>query len=567
MKRINHLIRQTLGLGLALALLIGSLSGVTSCKKARLFTTIDTLQGTPGQFHFFNSYTYDSALDFTVDGLLREKVPLYGFSAYYPSFSAFNEDPTQPNSKLIAVNDPLIQTEFYNFNTFQFTPATSYLVMPNYGSYDTVYSPEKNNIPNLIYYLEDIDHPYDGTCRVRFINAIASQPSVNDFNISPATGAGTSVDLPGTQTAGQFSTIANNYTSIGPGQKNVSVTLSNGYITTKMTFLPATLSNSQNYTFIMTGDLNNYLNGIQPRPRLFLYPDGDPAHTQELTLSSLSYPGNATTQAQVTVIDDAYNLPGVLTFGGGISPVQYHGVNLVFNTSTLMVSRWPVRFAGNTWTEDVGDVFDPGYPGNEPELADFRMATTTLPANAYSVQVLPNGGFSPIYDRFTYNFEQGLSYTVCMLPDNTTDQQCGVTVFQNDNSPASNLFRLRVINLLNGTAQIDVHEDSLTGPLLATAAPYGQQTDYLNLAADTRQHQLFFTTAGTTTPLFQTASTSPILLSFNGGNSGTVFVMGVMPGTPVSTADSFGPYVLYHSDASVNPYAALASQQLYFTKF
>ena len=566
MKRINHTIRQLLGLGIGIALLIGTLGGVTSCKKARLFTTIDTLQGTPGQFHFFNSFTYDTALDFTVDGLLRETVPVCAFSAYYPSFSAFNEDPTQPNSKLIAINDPVIQTEFYNFNTFQFAPATSYLVLPIYNSYDTIYSPEKNNIPALTYYLEDIDHPYDGTCRVRFINAIASQPSLDAFTISPATGAGTTVDLPGTQPAGAYSTIANNYTSIEPGVKNVSFTLNNGSVTAKFTFLPATLNNSQNYTFIATGDLGNYLNGIQPRPRLWLYPDGDPAHMQELTLSSLSFPGNASTVAQVTVIDDAYNLPGVLTFGGGLTPVQYHGVSVAFNTSTVMVSRWPVRFGGTSWSEDVGDIFDPGYPGNEPQLFNFRMATTTLPANAYSVQVLPNGGYSPIYDRFSYNFEQGLGYTVCLLPDNTSDQDCGVAVFQNDNAPANNLFKLRVINLLNGSTQIDVHEDSVTGPLLATAAPYGQQTDYLSMAPDTKQHQLFITAAGTTTPLFQDAATNPILLSFNGGNSGTVFVMGALPGTPMSTTDPFGPYVIYHSDASVNPYAALASQQLYYTK-
>ena len=566
MKRIHHTIQQFIAFGLGVALLFGSLSGVTSCQKARLFVNNDTLQGTPGQFHFFNCYTYDSVLNFTVDGLLRGKVPLYGFSDYYPSFSAFNQDPTQPNSKLLAINDPLVQTEFYNFNTFQFAPATSYLVIPNYSSYDTVRSLKKINIPTLTYFLEDIDHPYDGTCRVRYINAIASTPGISGVTLTPATGAGTSINL-SQPSSGTGATVANSYTSVGPGEKKLSISLVNGSIYARMDFLPITFNSSQNYSIIMTGDLTNYLNGLEARPRVFLYPDGDPAHTQELTLSSLTFPGNATTTAQVTVVDDAYNLPGVITFGGGITPVQYHGVNLVFNASTVMVNRWPVRFQGTSWHEDIGDGLDQSYPLDEPDLFKFRMNSVTLPANAYSVQILPNGGFSPIYNRFSYNFEQSLTYTVCLLPDLTSDQQCGVTVFQNDNSPSQNLFKLRVINLLNGSSLVDVHEDSATGPLLATGATYGQQSGYVNLPGDTKQHQLFFTRAGTTDLLFQDNTTRPILLSFNGGNSGTVFLMGAQKGTPAATTESFGPYVMYHEDASLDLYSNLTSQQLYYTPY
>src|ERR1700749_5179552 len=106
-----------------LLLWLCSTMALTGCKKDRLFTHVDSTAAVPSQFHFFNTYSYDKTLEFTVDGLPREAVPMYGFSQYYPSSSAFNLNSEQPNSRLININDPTVNTLYANApsnNTFQF---------------------------------------------------------------------------------------------------------------------------------------------------------------------------------------------------------------------------------------------------------------------------------------------------------------------------------------------------------------------------------------------------------------------------------------------------------------
>src|ERR1700744_1007182 len=129
----NILKNTTTGFVSILLLMLWLCSGMmalTGCKKDRLFTHVDSIAAVPSQFHFFNSFSYDKSLEFTVDGLPREAVQMFAFSQYYPSSSAFNLNSEQPNSKLININDPIVSTLYSNApsnNTFQFEPNSSYI--------------------------------------------------------------------------------------------------------------------------------------------------------------------------------------------------------------------------------------------------------------------------------------------------------------------------------------------------------------------------------------------------------------------------------------------------------
>lgn len=559
---IGKVLRLTGAMGVTVMLMTAGTATFTSgCRKSRLFTHIDTLQGIPAQFHFFNGFSYDSALNFSIDGKLREKVSLYHFSAYYPTSSAFNQDPTQLNGKLVAVSDPQVQTRFSGINTIQFLPATSYLVFPTYAFYDTLKSPLINTVPSLTYYPEDVETPFDGTCRVRLISLIAGTIQATSLNITPNAGAGTVLTLQETNLAGKPGNVSASYAGSQPGIKNISITMRYGNTTAKFSFLPVTLGN-RNYTFFAVGDLRNYLAGLQPRPRLFLSPDGDPSGLHELELSAVSYPGNQSTTAQVTVINGAYNLPGLLSFGditnGGI---QNPGIDASFNQTAVNVSRWPIVSSG-AGLEEAVHTTDTRYL-----TAQTRVSViTSLNPGAYKVNIVPGRGYTPIYDQFSCNLEQGLSYSICLVPDGTTAGHCSALILQNDNAPDGGQFRLRVINLMGGTSQVDVHSDSAGGAILATAVPFAQATGYISLPPGTNQHKLFVTAAGSTKPLFQTGNpVTPISMPFNGGNSGTLYLMGLLPGSPYAgNPGSFGPYVIYVSEAAINPNTAQPSLQLYF---
>ncbi len=119
------------------------------CVKNRLFTHVDSIPEVPSQFHLFNSFSYDSSLNLSVDGLLREDVKAFALSAYYPSSSAFNLNAEQPNSKLVGTADPINSALYNSSGTFQFVPQTSYILFYSYNAYDTLYTPEKTIVPKL----------------------------------------------------------------------------------------------------------------------------------------------------------------------------------------------------------------------------------------------------------------------------------------------------------------------------------------------------------------------------------------------------------------------------------
>src|ERR1700744_1257958 len=122
-------------------LLLGYTLMTVGCTKNRQFTHVDSIPEVPSQFHFFNAFAYDSSLSLSVDGLLRQNVPKFALSSYYPSSSAFNLNAEQPNRKQTPTSDPTNPPQFAATSIFQFQPLTSYLVFPLYNQYDTTLAP------------------------------------------------------------------------------------------------------------------------------------------------------------------------------------------------------------------------------------------------------------------------------------------------------------------------------------------------------------------------------------------------------------------------------------------
>lgn len=544
------------------------------CAKNRLFTHVDSIPEVPNQFHFFNAFCYDSSLSFSIDGLLRENVPAFSMSQYYPSSSAFNLNAEQPNSKLVVINDPKNTAQFFSQNTFQFEPQVSYLVYPTFPAYDTLYGPQRGSVaPTLAYIPEDVNTPFDGTARVRVLSMLAGGTSTS-MSVAPDQGAGTTLNL-NTNVYYPTPGIASSYyTSTEPGTKVIKVTV-NGSTALQLTYLPVALGN-HNYTFFEVGDAKNYLNGKEKLPALYMLQDGDPTTLKALTLSSLTYPGNASTVAAVTVINDAYNLPGLLAVGDPANPTYYTYIHVAFNQSSTTVIRWPT--AGSPPFEDIGDAYDLAMSYSPPFPAKLlgspgRTSNLQLKPGIYTVGVTPQGSFGPLYDQFTYSFEQGIGYTVYLMPNDTSATHCGAMVVQNSLAPDPAVFKLRIINVMGGAPQVDVHVGSPTGPLLASDVPYGQQTDYLSLPPTSVNQQLYVTLAGSGTVLMPTSvhPTDPnlvISMPYTAGNCATLSLMGLVPGTPYSGyGGAFGPYALYTTDSYINlnnAYSGGRPIQLYY---
>lgn len=545
---------------------------LSGCKKDdRLFTHVDSIAEVPSQFHFFNTYSYDNALSFSIDGLLRENVKQFTFSAYYPSSSAFNLNSAVANSKLININDPVnkaLYANTINNNTFQFAPNTSYVVFVNYSPYDTLRSPKQTTVPMLSFFPEDVYHAFDGTAGIRLLNTVAG--ATPQVTITPNVGQGTTGIIYAVNGGTQPTSAPATYTNTQPGLKKITLTMQPG-ITVQLNYLPVQIDNGKNYSLYAVGDIKNYLAGLEPLPKLFMVQDGEPSSLKELTLSSVSYPGNLSTTAQVTVINDAYNISGLLTFGDYLQGtlVQYQGLDVQMNQTKLNVKRWPVVAPGpGPFIEDINDAYSMTFaPGTYPLNLLQRVSTNSgITPGPYQISVLPGGSFSPNYGTFSYSFQQGLAYTLCLLPDNTTTNKCGQLILQNDQAPDSRYFRLRIINIMGGTTQVDVHTDSPSGPVIASGVAYGQDNPYINLPSSLADQNLYITAAGSSTALFQLGSkNTPISLAFKPGNSGTLYLMGLLPGTPYKgDSGSFGPYVYYNSDAYINANTVLNSAQLYF---
>ena len=551
---------------------LGTTFTLSSCQKERLFTHVDSIAPVPSQFHFFNSFPYDSVLTLSVDGLPRQNVKAGTISQYYSSSSAFNLNALQPNSKLLAAYDPMNNALFSTQAALQFKPQTSYLVFETIsGTYDTTYYPKSKLAARLNYLPEDLHHPFDGSTNIRFIN-LANGTTQASLTMSPNVGTGTSLSLQDVQsTYSTPLTIVNasdTYKSTQPGVKYFTLTLAgSGYsisYNAVFKYLPVQLDNSKVYTLIAVGDMKNYLAGLEAQPKLYLMEDDNAASLQQLKLSSLTYPANATTTASVNVVDGAYNLPGVINYTDPLGNLtQFYNTSIYFNQQSTSVYRWPILHSLGGVAEDVGDASDLTPPS---KLFGRISGNITLQPNSYFMRVLYSGSFSPTITTYNYNFQQGLNYTVCLVPNQNSTTACGVLVLQNDNLPASTFFKLRVINLMGGVPAIDVHLNSASGPILAASVPFNQPNAYATLAPNFVAQNLYITAAGSTTPLFQTGTkNTPIQLVFKAGNSGTLYLMGLLPGGPYTgDGSAYSPFVYYNNDAYTNFNSVNSNQILFY---
>lgn len=558
--------RQLLRLAVAGILLSGFFTDtlLTGCRKARFLTHLDSIPAMPSQLHLFNNFAYNDSLALSIDGLRRENMQKFAFSAYYPSSSAFNQNLSQPNSKQIKIFDALSINQFANNidnSIFQFLPNTSYIGLISYYTYDTLYAPKINTKPVLNFYPEDLYHPYPGSTGVRMLNGTAVRQGTYGINLtlSPNKGQGTSVTLSSTNSSGQPSV---SYSTTQQGQKKctMSITLDYG-ITAQLIFLPIELQDQKNYTFLPVGDMVNYKNGKEPLPRLFVVEDGVPSSMRELQLSNLNYI-NGVGSTKVSVVNGVYNIP---VPGEGVGG---YGFDVRFNDVKTNVIRWPGRLTSSGEDVGLGTFFALMDSATAVGSLRQRVSSVNLTnSGPTSVTVTPAKAFSPLYRSFNYSFESNLSYTLCLLPDNTSSHTMSHMMLENDLSPNPRLFRLRVINLMGGTTQLDVHSGSSAGPVIASNVSFGVSSDYLSFTPTILPQRLYVTEAGSTTPLFQTGpDDKPISLPFMAGNSGTLFLMGLLPGKPYSgDPGSFKPYVYYQSDAFTNRDNNLQSAQLYIS--
>jgi hypothetical protein len=566
MKRFSY----TFLLLLTGSLLLGYALMTGGCAKSRQFTHVDSIPEVPAQFHFFNAFAYDSSLSLSVDGLLRQNVPKFALSSYYPSSSAFNLNAEQPNSKQIMISDPTNTSEFATTSTFQFQPLTSYLVFPLYNQYDTILAPKNTTVPYMFYYPEDINTPLDGTARVRFFTLMAENSGSGQqlaMTISPNAGAGTTLSLPPIYTGTQQQPVSQpvnaavTYTGTQPGQKFITLSFGaakqqyGNSINLKVSYLATQLDNA-NYTFLSVGDPKNYLNGLEPLPQLYMMKDGDSTSVHALTVSSITYPGNNSSTANVRVINTAYNVPGLLSLPQPNSNnfIYYQNLQVALNNYTAQVIRWEIINDPPMEGQIINGQPGPPYPNYlSQRIASFQ----SIQPGIYSLTFTPNGTFGPVYDVITYTFQQGISYSAILVPSDTTAKHCGNLLLQDDNAPNPNNFRLRVINVMGGAPGFDIHVGSPTGPLLVSNVPFGQATDYINLPPNSTSQNLYVTAVGSSDLLFPQGGADMITsMPYTAGNSATIYLEGLVPGTPYSGDPLFSyPYILYVTDAYIDPNA------------
>lgn len=534
----------------------GLWGGLTGCKKERLFTHLDSIPEIPSQFHFLNNFVYDSALALTIDGLYREQVSQLTFSKYYSTSSAFNQNTGQSSSKLININNPVIKSLFANTpdnSIFRFQPNTSYVVFAEFAGYDTTYNPKNTVVPRLICFPEDVYHPFPGTTGIRLFRCMPGYSSVN-VSVAPNIGQGTATSLFPVYTGNQPEKSAKTYETTQAGLKRITVSISTSPAI-QLTYRPFMLHDGRNYSFFVVGDPQNFLNRKEPRPRLLVAEDGNPASLQEPVLENLSYPGSSG-YSEVTVVNGAFNVSGYIPVGSA----GFVGLDARFNENTVNVIRWPVY----NGMEDVNLV--ESFPMGGTYQMTRRVAGTVFQPGNYAVSVAPGSGFSPVYDQFNYDFQKDMSYSVCLLPDVQSAGKTGHLVLEDDKSPDPNQFKVRFVNMLGGAREVDIHLNSSSGPVIASSVPYGGATEYISLQPNPASQKLYVTAAGSTAPLFQLGTyDQPILTPFRGGNSGTIFLMGLLAGTPYGGDPGyFKPYVYYKSDAFNNSQSALPNTQLYY---
>jgi Domain of unknown function (DUF4397) len=122
----------------------------------------------------------------------------------------------------------------------------------------------------------------------------------------------------------------------------------------------------------------------------------------------------------------------------------------------------------------------------------------TINSGSRDVQIEPAGSSTPILDE-TLSFSGSTSST--MLVDNYSSNVQSVVLTDDNSTPASGNFRIRIINASPSMGAVDVYVlesgTSLAGATpLASSLAFGSASSYVGLAAGT--YNIYFTQPGTT---------------------------------------------------------------------
>jgi len=537
---------------LVLLCLVGLALVPAGCKKSRLFTRVDSIANVPPQFHFFNSFSYDSTLNFSVDGLVREMVPYLSFSKYYPFSNTVNQGTSDQSVKLLYISDPLVSSLYSDTLSIQFIPNTSYDVFVQYTPYDLYPKPPAKPTfktltkPHLVFIPEEIYHPYAGTTRFRLINMAGVNATMT---VNPDQGSGTSRTLSATIPAKVVSGALNGaspYVLSQPGQKAVTLTLNK----ISLKFFPASFGDSRSYSFIAVGDIKNYQLGLEPLVRLFQVEEGHPETLTELKLQQLAFSSAADNKAAVRIEDGAFNIPGVLGDGayGGTS-VRFNNVFFITTpNSSNRLNYWKVDNPVAAWIENTGVRNEVMVGGKKVNLLNYHAGNYSVDPGPTLISLQPDVLTQPLYGQVNYNLEAGKSYTLFMKPVPGSTTACSPGFVENDVSPSPSTFKFRVINMMPDVASADLHSGSVTGPVVMSNIQYGVPSDYIVLPAASGSQEFYLTPAGGSTNLFDQEDDPffqrPIRLQVNGGNTGTLFMMGTLDPNSINL-----PIVEYRRDS------------------
>jgi hypothetical protein len=177
-------------------------------------------------------------------------------------------------------------------------------------------------------------------------------------------------------------------------------------------------------------------------------------------------------------------------------------------------------------TENAGYAYNGLFP-------DLGYATTSPGTHTLTAKVIPTAATDANLEVFntTINPEAGKYYTVFTTGQySTTGKKIPSSVMLEDVRPALDTTKvfLRVINLYNGSPNLDVTRDLATGTKMITNIAYGAASNWVEIPnigpGPTPVVKMFFNPTGTTTPLIPAG----VSLTFTKGRAYTLYLRGIV---------------------------------------
>ncbi|MFD2285248.1 DUF4397 domain-containing protein [Pedobacter petrophilus] len=180
-------------------------------------------------------------------------------------------------------------------------------------------------------------------------------------------------------------------------------------------------------------------------------------------------------------------------------------------------------------TENAGYAYNGLFP-------DLGYATTRPGSHTLTAKIIPTATADANLQVFstTINPQAGKYYTIFTTGQySATEKKIPSSVMLEDTRPAldtSKVF-LRVVNLYNGSPNLDLTRDLATGTKIVTNIAYGTASNWVEIPnigpGITPVVKTFFNVTGTTTPLIAAGFS----LTFTKGRAYTVYLRGVAGST------------------------------------